>query len=187
MILSILISAIPERLEKAKKLITNLEILFKNDDVEILLFCDNMKMSLGEKRERLKNLAKGKYFAFIDDDDWFSEYYALIIEAAKENADVIAFKQRAIINGQPSIIDFDLNNENEEWQPGKEIKRKPFHICAWRRDKFQSLPFDFINYNEDVSFLKRAWAIAKTQTKINEILHVYNFDSKLSRAENGVS
>ena len=32
-------------------------------------------MSVGEKRNKLINMAKGEYFSFIDDDDLVSEEY----------------------------------------------------------------------------------------------------------------
>ncbi len=36
---------------------------------------DNVNISIGEKRNLLLDVAKGKYIAFIDDDDSITEHY----------------------------------------------------------------------------------------------------------------
>lgn len=182
--LSILIPSIPERFNKSKRLIHKLESIFEGRDVEILMLCDNKKMSIGAKRNKLKDICAGDYFAFCDDDDMVNDKYVRLVEATENGSDVITFKQRAVIDYVESVIDFDLTHEeNEDWIPQTTIKRQPFHVCAWRRELFQNILFSNSNYGEDWDFCKEALKIAKTQTKIDEVIHIYNFNSELTMAK----
>ena len=56
------------------------------DEIEILYLCDNMEMPLGEKRQKLNEMSKGKYVVQWDDDDWIVEGgIDLIMDAIKNN------------------------------------------------------------------------------------------------------
>jgi hypothetical protein len=154
-------------------------------DIEILMFCDNKKRSIGKKREDLKNLSKGKYFMFVDDDDWVENIKDLY-EATKKDVDVITFKQKCRNNdGSEYIVTFGLGNEvehNNENGNYLDIKRPPFHVCAWH-SKFKPIKFPDINYAEDWGFVKYALILAETEYHIDKIVHSYNFDINLSEAD----
>lgn len=188
--LSILIPSIPERLSKTADLIAKLESqILDHKEVEILCLIDNMNMSLGDKRQRLFEMAAGKYFSFVDDDDDISPLYVSeLLKAAEQGKDVITFRQITFINDEPFQVEFKLNNENEEahkidgvWA---DIKRKPFHVCAWKKSICRGCFFPDLNYNEDAFFVECAVKNAITETHINKVLHFYRFDSKLTRANN---
>lgn len=186
--LSILIPSIPERLNKTADLVAKLESqILDRKEVEILCLIDNMNMTIGEKRQHLFELAQGKYFAFVDDDDDISPLYVSeILKATDEGKDVITFRQMSFINDEPFQVEFRLKNENEEahkidgvWA---DIKRKPFHVCAWKRSICAGCFFPNINYGEDSFFSECCAKNALTETHINKVLHFYRFDSNLTRA-----
>lgn len=184
-ILSILIPSIPERLLEVNTLFYNVQRIMYGYDTEILMLCDNRRMSIGAKRDKLKNMAIGDYFAFVDDDDKIEENYHFIAQAIRQHPDIITFKQKAIINDQSCIIDFDLTHEeNQQFEPDKEIKRRPFHVCAWKRKLVQDISFNNSNYGEDWYWCEQALKRIETQVKIDEILHTYIFNSEKSAAEN---
>lgn len=187
-VLSILIPSIPDRLAMAVTLYRRLELVMKAYPVEILLLTDNHIRTIGEKRDTLKNLCKGRYFAFVDDDDKISDHYNQLAQAATiGEVDVITFKQHTIINGEEAVVDFDLNHkENERWQPDIIVKRRPWHVCAWRRELVQDIPFPHsgtnANYGEDWIFCEKALERVKTQHKINEVLHTYIHSTEATAA-----
>lgn len=194
MLLSILIPSIPERIEKAMKLYNKLLAQIGDEPVEVLLLMDNRKRSIGAKRNDLKDMAKGLYWAFCDDDDDISDnYIERIIDSIISNQldsstnlmpDVITFNQIANINNVPYPVKFGLNNDNEELNEQLTL-RQPFHVCAWLNEKFKDCKFGDSNYGEDAIFVQQACSIATVEYHIDEVLHIYKFNSDLSRAENG--
>ena len=91
--LSILIATVTPREKYLNRLLYTLQNqIIKNnlqDKIEILVYKDNFEKSLGEKRNMMVKLAKGKYVVDIDDDDMVSENYcSSIIKAIEENPNV---------------------------------------------------------------------------------------------------
>jgi hypothetical protein len=183
--LSILIPSIPSRFDRAIKLYNDILSKTEGMNVEILMFTDNKKRTIGEKRDALKNISKGKYFMFVDDDDSLLDVKKLY-EATEKDVDVITFKQKCRNNdGSYFIVTFGLGNEVEHIAENglyKNLKRPPFHICAWNK-KFKGYSFPAINYGEDWEFLKQILPLAKTEIFIDEIIHSYNFDINVTEAD----
>ena len=75
--LSILILTLPSRRKTfLDDLLNNLEAQASSyPEVEILVFYDNKKRTVGQKRDGVLSLAKGDYMTFIDDDDSVAEDY----------------------------------------------------------------------------------------------------------------
>lgn len=181
--LSILVPAIPSRWDKFQKIYTKLDSQ-ATKDVEVIGLIDNKKRSIGKKRDALKTLVNGEYFCFVDDDDDVSDDFVKeILKGIKKNPDVIAFKQRALVDDLEGVIDFDLKNENEPFKPGEVTKRKPHHMCAWKTSLAKKVVFPDLMYNEDAIWLGYLWKMALTQYKIDKILHTYIFDSKVTEAK----
>ncbi|KKN67205.1 hypothetical protein LCGC14_0463780 [marine sediment metagenome] len=181
--LTVLIPAIPSRWEKFQKIYNKLDKQ-ATKDVEVLGLIDNKKRSIGAKRDALKILVNGEYMCFVDDDDDVSDdFIKEILKGMKGNPDVIVFKQRAIIGDMKGIIDFDLKNHNEQFTPNKVTKRKPFICCAWKSSLGKRVKFPDLMYGEDSGWLKPLWQRAKTQYKIDKILHTYIFDPKITEAK----
>ena len=179
--LSVLIPSIPERLDMVRALLTRIETICPSN-TEVLVLIDNKRMSIGEKRQRLLEMARGKYIAYCDDDDNITDSYHLLADYTGD-ADVITFQQYAEVDGNKTIVDFDLKHEeNEVFVTDGITKRKPFHVCAWKRELVQDVPFDSINWGEDWLFCERALEHIKTQHKINGVLHIYKHDKNISQA-----
>lgn len=184
-LLSILIPSIPERNIQAMQLFNRIEKIMLGYDVEILILTDNLKNSIGQKREKLKNTASGKYFAFVDDDDDISFCYYLIADVIlSSEPDVICFNSLASVNGDRGIVKFGVEYENQEFQANALTYRKPFHVCAWRTDLVKDIPFNDSNYGEDWDWAERALQRVKNHHTIDAVLHYYCFDKNVSRAEN---
>lgn len=184
--LSILICSIPSRFDKARKLYEHLLELVGEKNIEVLMFMDNKKRTIGEKREALKNISNGKYFMFVDDDD---SLYSVdeIYEACQKDVDVITFKSRCR-NGDGSefIVTIGLGNEVEHnTQDGRylDCKRPPFTQCAWNKwVRNNAFPFPSINYGEDWEWIKQVIRYATKEHHIPKILHGYNFDLNVTEA-----
>lgn len=189
MTLSILICSIPERFDTLRTLVDKLLLQsYSYPEVEIIVFMDNKKRTIGEKRDGATSLARGKYFILLDDDDDCSDdYVEELVKAAQSDADIISFDQRAIINSEnlkgESIVNFSLQNENEEFNVGGITRRKPFSVCAFKTEKFKHLSFGKKMYGEDMEFSEQAWAIAESEHHIDKILHIYIHDEKITAAK----
>lgn len=182
--LSILIPSIPSRFEKAITLYNRLLALIGDKDIEILMFTDNKKRSIGYKREALKNISQGKYFMFIDDDDDLVSVDK-IYEATIKDVDVIDFNARCLnSDGSPYIVTQRLGNKIEHRSKNgryKNMKRPPWMNCAWH-NRFKQFSFPDINYSEDWEFIRQCLEVAKTEHFIDKVLFHYNFSPSETEA-----
>lgn len=180
--LSILIPSIPERFKELEVLYNKIQSQIYNYncvaiDVEVIIFIDNKKRKIGEKRNDIINLSTGDYICMCDDDDSISDdFIRLVCEAiVYKNPDVITFKQLSIINNMYSIIDFGLKNEIQEFQKNGITKRPVWHCCVIKKDIAIQCRFDSaLNWGEDEQFSNQVNGIAKTEYHIEEVLHIYN-------------
>ena len=185
--LSILIPSIPSRFGRAMALYNKILDKVGDRNIEVLMFTDNKKRTIGEKRNALKNSANGKYFLFVDDDDDIDNI-DLVYEAAQNNdVDVITYKSKCKnIDGSHFIVTFGLGNEVEHKCNEKgmyvDIKRPPWHNAAWA-NRYKQFDFAPVNYGEDWEFVKQCIAIAQTEYFIDEIVHYYNYDPNVTEAD----
>ncbi len=182
--LSILVPSIPSRFESFHRIFAKLKLQAEGRQVEILGLVDNKKRSIGAKRDALVQASKGEYVAFVDDDDNVTDDYIVkLLQAVGERPDVITFKQKAISDGEECIVDFDLHYKvNEPFVPGATIKRRPFHVCAFRGDIARRYHFPDKMYGEDWAWAEQVLKDVKTQVKIDKVIHYYVFDSKVTEA-----
>lgn len=151
--------------------------------VEHLVFSDNRIRSIGAKRQALVDIARGFYVAFVDDDDDISDdYVERLLDAAKSQVDVLTFRQRVIYNGQEATVEFGLNNHDQPFVPGCVIKRAPWHVCAWRRDRVEMCEFGETNYGEDLIWSQQARRRVASGMHIDAVLHTYRHDAETTAA-----
>ena len=188
--LSILIPSIPSRWDRARKLYTKISAMCEGKDIEVLLFMDNKKRTVGGKRDALVQMSKGKYFMFVDDDDDLVSVDE-IYQATFQDVDVITFKQLCKNKDKTSfLVTFGIGNKNEtnETQCNSGIyldcKRPPYHICAWNQ-KFKVHRYPEISYGEDWAWVQKCLPEAKTEVFIDKILHRYDYDQNISEAPGG--
>ena len=184
---SVLIPSITERLGVAGELLAKLHAqssaLPDVAQAEIICVTDNRKIPLRIKRNTMLRLASGIFVIHLDDDDDVSEDFLPEVCAAAVHhptADVICYDQMASLDGEnPFRVSTSLDFENEEARKDGEdwvdIRRKPWHWCAWNRKitktGFKSAP------NEDWLWIKKCLRLAKTEHRIPKTLHFYRWSS----------
>lgn len=186
MILSILTPAVPSRFSQIETLCREIASQIGGNAVEHLVLVDNKKRTVGEKRDALLRAARGKYVAFVDDDDWVSPGYVdELLKAAASNPDVITFLQEAAVNDARGVIEFRLGNENEAFKPWSAgvTRRNAWHVCAWRRALALQSGFPASNYGEDWAFAAPLCAIpGLREVHIDKCLHIYRHSSQTTEA-----
>ena len=192
---SVLILSIPSRNESLmaamKQLQEQADATGQGKAVEILVLLDNRSKSIAEKRNDLLQAARGKYIAFLDDDDAVSkEYMSKILAAIDEydGVDCISFNQWCTINGEPMNVEFGIGNPHGHlWRDEDgflgDIKRPPYHMCVWRREIAQSESFvqsysDAGQSSEDIDWLMRLYPKVQTEHHIDDSLHGYIWSSE---------
>lgn len=190
-LLSVLILSIPSRLEKCLIPTYNrlLEQIGNETCVEVLTLVDNKSMSIGEKRQSLIQSARGKWVAFLDDDDAVSEdYISTLIETLRNNpADVITFEQHCTVNGNEFKVDFRMGNPHEGLKQNPDgtlgnIKRPPYHMCVWAAKIAKNIPFRAVSYGEDIDWCSRMYPFVTSETHLDKVLHYYQYDDRTSES-----
>jgi hypothetical protein len=189
-LLSVLIPSIPSRLDKMSGLLSKLEAqvsrLEDQKEVEILVFIDNKRRSIGYKRESLVHIARGKFLAFVDDDDDVEDcYVSEAVKAIKENpgVDVITLKEYVIINDSPRYeLTFQLGHPNPYQAVEMNFTRPPWHSCFWRREIAQKYHFNDSMYGEDWFWASQLNSEAKKSYHIDKFMRTYKFNEKVTEA-----
>jgi len=191
---SVLMLSIPERIESMQAAVKHLQeqanATGQSRSVEILVMLDNRSKSIAEKRNDLLRMARGKYIAFLDDDDAVSkEYMSAILKAIDEHdVDCITFNQWCSIDGEPMDVEFGIGNPHGQlWRDEDgflgDIKRPPYHMCVWRREIAVTEEFNPVygangQSSEDIDWLMRLYPKIQTEHHIPDALHGYIYNSK---------
>ncbi len=184
--LSILIPSIPSRFDRVQKLY-NKCLEQATDEVEIIMFMDNKKRTIGKKRNDLISLVNGKFFMILDDDDDISDdFISSILPLTDDLVDVITFKQQCNMDGYSFEVTFGVGNEvesNSESGKYTDCKRPPWHCCVWLTERVKIVKFPDISYGEDGVWAERASWITTSSKHVDKILHYYNFNEQVSEAD----
>jgi glycosyltransferase involved in cell wall biosynthesis len=186
-LLSILTPAIWGRVDQSQALhdgIQSQAAALPDFRMEHLVLLDDRKMTIGEKRQKLLESARGDYVAFVDDDDGVSDdYISSLAGAIAHGADVVTFVQRAVINGVVGHVDFRVTHKADEpWRHGETAKRRPWHVCAWKRELVRDCRFLFCNYGEDAAWVAQACGRVKTGVHVPRVLHIYSHSAATTAA-----
>ena len=174
--LSILICSLTERRNIfLDRLLDKLEPQVKDKNVELLVFSDNAKRSIGQKRNDAIKMANGKYSCFIDDDDLVSDDYVdLILKEIRDwSPDVIVFDALITFDEQrPKLVkygrEFDYCEKEEAYyrHPNHLMVHKKSNITEWFQD---------IKTGEDDEWASRMLDRIVTQSRIEKILYYYEY------------
>jgi glycosyltransferase involved in cell wall biosynthesis len=182
--LSVLICTKPDRFAMLETLVSGLNEQIKKNklskEVEILTD-DRMDITVGQKRNELIDQSKGKFVAFIDDDDEVhTDYLKLIVETIKEDEKIDCIG----ING---VIIFDklytrkwfVSMTYGDWHEKDSIfYRTPNHIAPIKRDLAIKCKFPDLNFGEDKHFSDLVLPLLKKEAIIDTPLYVYNKKSE---------
>ena len=170
---------------------SSLEILeyFAEKDSRIKILKNDSNMGPGYSRNRGLNIAKGKYIAFLDGDDWISynAFEILLEKSEKDNLDVLMFRnivyyQNSKEFGMESYYDMDYltDFESKVFNHWDLDKKKFFSMsnAPWNKFYLKSFLDDnnirFTNKNliyEDNPFFYKVITLAKRVSIIKTYLH----------------
>lgn len=174
--LSILICSLTERRNIfLDRLLNKLEPQVKDKNVELLVFSDNAKRSIGQKRNDAIKMANGKYTCFIDDDDLVSDDYVdLILKEIRDwSPDVIIFDALITFNEQrPKLVKY--GREFEYGEKEEAYYRNPNHLMVHKKSNITEW-FQDIKTGEDDEWASRMMDRIVTQSRIEKILYYYEF------------
>lgn len=183
-VLSLLIPVLVSR-QTWKPLVKKLRQQIKDLDlppgsVEIVTVQDDGEATSGVKRQRLTNLSRGKYIAFIDDDDDVSDdYVKRMMEGCchETDPDVVTFDLEMTFAGQSSRKEvWTYHNRYDDRSSGKMAAN---HLCAWKKELATMVGWcPFLGYGDDQLWYKPliALGVIKTEYHINSIIYRYQFD-----------
>lgn len=153
-------------------------------DCEVVTNVDSGEKSSGKKRNELTAESRGKYVAFIDDDDKVSDTYVNSICDAlvKEETDLVTFCMRVTIRHR--IDKFKRSRvSNEKWKLGiwnddrRRGKMAANHLCVWRKDiAVKSAWCERLGYGDDQLWYGPLHALSavKSHSFIDECLYLYD-------------
>ncbi len=185
-LLSILTPSVPSRIGTTSfaMLLQQLQKQIGSISVEHLVLLDNKTRTVGAKRQALLDIARGQYVAFVDDDDSVSaDYIAELLPRLASGADVVTFEQYATVDGETGRIIFDAACRiDEPWESGGTARRRPWHVCAWRRDLAIQGVFTETNYGEDAAWVSQVAPLARNHLHIPKVLHYYRHSAETTEA-----
>jgi len=181
--LSILIPTLQSRTDKLESLLIELYAQIGNHKIEVLWLGDFKRLSVGEKRNKLLDIASGEYITFFDDDDWPSEDYIERILFVIENKrpDVIAFHVQRYQNGKVhKLMKYDgVTHRPRLATHGTHYKLCCNHLCVWRKSIIK-VRFPNKSLGEDHDWAMDMMAHYNTYHQIDKVLYHYRYDSKTS-------
>ena len=153
--------------------------------VQVLYLGDNKSMSVGEKRNKLLEIADGERICFVDDDDEVSDDYVdTLLEYCELDKDVVTIGVKYTQGG--------INAKKYDYTFKKIINtrintipvagRVPDHLCLWRRSTAMRIPFPKANLGED-----HRWADAQMRAgydiehRFEKIIYFYRFDYNITQ------
>jgi GT2 family glycosyltransferase len=183
--LSILICSIQKRLSHFSSLAYCLEQQARNKPVEVLWLGDNLTMSVGEKRNKLLAISRGRYVCFADDDDLVEyDYIEQLLKGIQTKPDVVCFNvgfRNEEIGGAELPAVFSINNLFNRNLPDRRI-RMPNHLMAVKRELAIKADFPEKSFGEDTEYglrlrgTSKAGALLKTEYHCGKVLYHYRFN-----------
>lgn len=158
------------------------------DRTEVLLAIDAGQVSIGVKRQRLLERARGEFIVFIDDDDTVApDYVAQIIAASLRNptADAITYRSKRYEDGAyEADCCYSIKNESNRshyYVDGfKTYSRWPYHVTPIRRELALKIGFKDKDHQEDSDFAEALRPLLKTEEHIEAFLYFYWWRSNRS-------
>jgi len=186
--LSILIPTLKSRGKQLKKLTDELDYQIQNKPVQWISLGDNKSMTVGEKRNRLFDMAKGDFVSFIDDDDGISDtYISTILKSIEENSNktVICFRGEQTTDGHQDIpfrYNVNYGRNFKKMIDGQRWKvMLPDHLCAWNRSKItEKFPDKSLGEDHDWARKMAPTYTEDDQVLLEDTLYYYYYDKTIT-------
>jgi glycosyltransferase involved in cell wall biosynthesis len=156
------------------------QVLFSNLDekVEIIVDMDNKEVSIGAKRQRMIEAAKGEYVVMIDSDDWIPDDYVQSVMAVLEDGpDCVGHKiQCSGTSGKTESVSIKYSEWCEK-RFGFDYIRTPYAKVPIKKSICLEIGYKDLRYGEDHDFSKRLKSsrLIKKETYISKVLYFYRY------------
>lgn len=181
---SIGILTVPHRkthLDRLMDLLNRIIPLNYKNSIEIIVNSDNMIKTVGEKRNEVIDQAKGKYLAFIDDDDIVSDdYFDLILPELEKDIDGVSWYGLYYVNNTPAMVFNHANKNAGNFKKNGKQYRPLNHLNPIKTSIVKQIRFPEKSFREDSDFSDRLLAsgLIKTESDINKVLYHYLWSEK---------
>lgn len=173
---SILICTIASRREIFIKLLNRITILKQKTSLLIEVLWDTkLRISIGEKRNRLLERASGTYCCFIDDDDKITDDYFAVIEESGLTQDCIAMNGKIFFDDN-IYLPFYHSLKYDKWsEDSKGYYRSPNHLNPIKTKIAKQIKFSDKSYGEDKDFSQELSksGLLKTEYSHDKIQYIY--------------
>lgn len=156
------------------------QIMLRPRQVEVIIDHDPAG-SLGDKRQRILDKARGKFVAFVDDDDYVAHDYIERVVGALERdpeADCTSLVGTLTTNGgRPERFEHSL--KYTEWKTVNGVhERSPNHLNAVRLELAREVGFGNLTYTEDHFYSKGLVGKLKREASTGDapLYHYWFFD-----------
>ena len=175
--ISIMICTIPSRSRFLETLLNDIDVQLSKTNLKYQIMINNSTYtSIGAKRNELLSHARGKYSAFIDDDDKItSSYFSVIEDAIKsgEDYDCIALNGRYYENNV-YIGNFFHSVKYPTWIDTVDgFYRPPNHINPIKTSISRRIKFPNISHCEDRIYSHSVKDLVKTEYKHDLVQYLY--------------
>lgn len=152
----------------------------KTEDIEILVYVDKGEKTIGEKRNKLLEWAKGEYLCFFDDDDLPSKNYIKnILEGIKKDVDCCSLRGIITFNGEnPECFEHSIKyKEYKTVDCDIRYQRYPNHLNCIKSSIAKQFKFPEINHGEDSDWAAQVYrsGLIKTEHYITDVIYHYKF------------
>lgn len=180
-LLSILIPTVKEREHEFDSLWWDLVLQIQDyrDLVELGYLCDNKEMTIGEKRNKLYDMATGLYSIQIDDDDQMAPgWVAKVIKAMKTKPDCITYQEKCIIDGKYFSSNHSLRY-GDWWEKvdGFDYVRTPFMKDVIKTEICKSVLVPHTRFGEDHAWSRLLKPHLSSEVHIDEEIYHYIHNS----------
>jgi len=185
--LSILIPTLVERDAQRETLLASIREklgrLAPTLRVEFCIDRDNRQTSIGVKRERLKKGAKGKYLAFIDDDDNITDAYIEdVVATIGGGFQVMRLVGRMGAYDFVHSTEFNLTTMMCSASDPPVFQRPPNHLNPIMSDIAKFFSFQDATYGEDLDWTIRVSRSGFLQTQyaadMSRVHYIYNIPGR---------
>lgn len=187
--LSILIPTIRRHTRKYSILLDQIYRQFRPfmQDIEVL-HDDHETDSIGRKRNRLLERAKGEYVCFIDADDRISDnYLTAVMEGVDKGVDCCSLKGIITTNGKhPSLFEHSLKyqeyatNTGADFERGEvKYERFPNHLNCIHGGIARLFRFRDKSHGEDTDWatLIHKSGLIKSEHYISDVIYFYDYET----------